>query len=331
MNMNTLPRMALTLAAALSSVTACAQNDEASNNKADFNVKLHAGGAYDSTLSVASLDQTSNQGDSANVFYGRVGGELYPTERITLKGSYSLSSRRYHEVSEFDQDLGIASLDGAIDLAGITWGLSRHVADAELASEPLLDLTKDSFYAAKLFSSGVYVRGAYTESEKRFENNRDRNADGEELAGDVYYFFNDARTFWSLGVSRQEEEAYSPAFDNTALKLRARYSHTGSIAGQESRIQLGWRYQDRDYGNEQSLPVTDNETGEGLPGTGDPMSPTGTGTRHDRSHVVEAIWTLSFLEWLALETKVEHGNYRSNFDAADYRETGVSALLSVEF
>lgn len=61
------------------------------------------------------------------------------------------------------------------------------------------------------------------------------------------------------------------------------------------------------------------------------MSPTGRDTRHDRSHVVEAVWTLSLIEWLALETKVEHGKYRSNFDAADYRETAASALLSVEF
>ncbi|UZJ45765.1 hypothetical protein OOT55_06865 [Marinimicrobium sp. C6131] len=331
MNMNTLPRMVLTVAAVFSSVPALAQNDGTSDKKADFNVKLQAGGAYDSTLSVASLDQTSSQGDSAHVFYGRVGGELYPTERITLKGSYSLSSRRYHEVSEFDQDLGIASLDAAIDLAGITWGLSRHVADAQLASEPLLDLTRDSLYAAKLFSGGVYLRGAYTDSEKRFENNRERNADGEELAADVYYFFNSARSFWSLGVGREVEEASSPAFDNTALKLRARYSHTGSIAGKESRIQLGWRYQDRDYDNEESLPETDNGDTQWLPGTDDPMSPTGAGTRHDRSHVVEAIWTLNFVEWLALETKVEHGQYDSNFDAADYRETGVSASLSLEF
>lgn len=323
-----------TLVLAIASILALpgfAQEGGAQNDKADFNVKLQAGSAYDSTLTIPSLDQTSSQGDWANVLYGRVGGELYPTERITLKGSYSLSSRRYHEVSEFDQELGIASLDAAIDLAGITWGKSRHMADAQLASEPLLNLTKNSLYAAKLFSSGVYLRGAYTESEKRFDNNRDRNADGEELAGDVYYFFNDARSFWSLGVSREVEQAHSPAFDNTGLKLRARYSHTGSIAGQESKIQLGWRYQDRDYDNEESLPVAGNETGEGLPGTGDPMSPTGRGNRHDRSHVVEAVWTLSFVEWLALETKVEHGNYQSNFDAADYRETGVSALLTAEF
>lgn len=329
--MITLPRVALTLVAVFSSATALAQEPETPDKKADFNLKLQAGSAYDSTLTIPSLDQTSSQGDTANVLYGRVGGELNPTERITLKGSYSLSSRRYHEYSEFDQDLGIASLDAAIELAGINWGLSRHVADAKLASEPLLDLTKDSLYAAKLFSGGVYVRGAYTESEKRFDNNRERNADGEELAGDVYYFFNGARSFWSLGVSREVELAQSPAFDNTALKLRARYSHTGTIAGQESKIQLGWRYQDRDYDNEESLPVTDNETGEGLPGTGTPMSPAGMGSRHDRSHVVEAVWSLSLVEWLALETKVEHGNYRSNFDSADYRETGVSALLTAEF
>lgn len=329
--MNTLPRIAFTLVAVFSGATTLGQEPGAPDKKADFNVKLQAGSAYDSTLTIPSLDQTSSQGDWANVLYGRIGGELNPTERITLKGNYSLSSRRYHEVSEFDQDLGIASLDAAIDLAGITWGLSHHVADAQLASEPLLDLTKNSLYAAKLFSSGIYLRGAYTESEKRFDNNRERNANGEEVAGDVYYFFNGARSFWSLGVSRELEHARSPAFDNTTLKLRARYSHTGAIAGQESKIQLGWRYQDRDYDNEQSLPVTDNETGEGLPGTDDPMSPTGRGNRHDRSHVVEAIWTLSFVEWLALETKVEHGNYQSNFDAADYRETGVSALLSAEF
>ncbi|MDQ2076398.1 hypothetical protein [Marinimicrobium sp. ABcell2] len=329
--MNKLPHIALTLAAVFSSFTALAQDDAAQNKRADFNVKLQAGSAYASTLTVASLDQTSSQSDWANVLYGRVGGELYPTERITLKGSYSMSSRKYHEYSDFNQDLRIGYLDAALDLGGITWGVSRHVAHAKLASEPLLELTKNSLYAARLFSGGVYIRGAYTDTHKSFENNRERNADGDELAADVYYFFNNTRTFWSIGVSREVEQANSPAFDNNALKLRARYSHTGELAGRKSQIQLGWRYQNRDYDNEESLPITEVGNGGVLPGTGNPVSPAGTGTRHDRSHVVEAVWALSFVEWLTLETKVEHGKYNSNLDAADYRESGVSALLTVEF
>jgi hypothetical protein len=329
--MNMLTGIALTVATVFSSVAAFAQDNVAQRKTADFNVKVQAGAAYDSTLTVASLDQTSDQSDWARILYGRVGGELYPTERITLKGSYSMSSRTYHEYSEFNQELSIASLEAALDLGGITWGVSRHVANAKLASDPLLDLTKNSLYAARLFSGGVYIRGAYTESNKSFENNRERNADGDELAADVYYFFNNAQTFWAIGVSREVEQAHSPAFDNNALKLRARYSHTGTIADRKSRLQLGWRYQNRDYDNEESLPITETGNGQRLPGIGNAISPVGTRTRHDRSHVLEATWALGLLEWLTLETKVEHGKYSSNLDAADYRESGVSALLTVEF
>ena len=336
--MNKLPGIALTFATVFSSFTAFAQDNTTQNKPASFNFNAQAGTAYDSTLTVVELDQTSNKGDWARIFNGRIGGELHPTERITLKGSYSISSRNYREYSEFDQDLNIVSLDASVDLAGMTWGVSRHFAHAKLASEPLLDLTKDSLYAAKLFNRGIYIRSAFIKSDKSFENNSERNADGTELAADVYYFFNNARSFWSFGVSREAEQASSPAFDNNALKLRARYSHTGEIGDHKSQIQLAWRYQNRDYDNEESLPG--NETGyhESLPGTGNEVSPYGNSTRefranarHDRSHVLEASWALGLVEWLTLETKVEYANYSSNLDAADYRETGVSALLSADF
>jgi hypothetical protein len=330
--MNKLPGVALSLVTAFFSPAAFAQDNTNQKNPADLNFKIQAGTEYDSTLTVVELDQTSDKGDWAAVLNGRVGVELKPTERISLKGSYSFASHNYREYSAFDQDLHIVSLDAGIDLAGITWGVSHHFAHAKLASKPLLDLSKTSFYAGKLFSNGVYLRGAFTESDKRFDTNSERNTDGTEMAGDMYYFFNGARTFWSVGASQETEDARSPAFDNDALKLRARFSHTGELAGHKSQVQLGWRYENRDYGKEESLPGTGN------PGTGNDLSPfganpqyIGTNTRQDRSQIVEASWALNLFQPLTLETKIEHGNYSSNFEAADYKETGVSVLMSLEF
>lgn len=323
--MNKSSKLALGIATVLCTTAATAQStslddDTPKNPAVNFDLQIQAGAEYDSTLTVAELDQTSDKGDWASVLNGRVGAEFKPAERVTLKGSYSFASHNYRQYSEFDQDLHIASLDASADVAGATWGVSHHYAHAKLASNPLLDLTKTSIYAGKLIGNSIYLRGAFTGSEKDFDNNPERNSDGKEIAGDFYYFFNGARSFWTIGVSTEEEDARSPAFDNDALKLRARYSHSSEWAGLASQVQLGWRYENRDYDNVESLP-----------GTGNDVWPMEGNTRYDRSQVVEASWALNLLESLTLETKVERGNYSSNFEAADYNETGISVLMSLEF
>ncbi len=299
------PRFALSLmAVAISSATL------AQNKPADFEVEIQAGAEYDSTLTVVELDRTSRSGDWAALLNGRLGAKLYPSERLTLKGSYSYAGRNYRQHSQFDQDLHTLALDAGLELAGMTVGLSHHFARAVLASEPFLDLSQTSLYAGKLYSNGVYLRGAASRTSKSFESNTERDSEGGGLSLDAYYFINDARSFWSVGLAGESEDARASEFDNRALKLRARYSHKGEMLGRASRVQLGWRYLDRDYDYE--TPVL------------------GT-SRRDRSQVVDASWSLGLTELLTLETKIEYGDYNSNLEAADYHETGASVLLSAEF
>lgn len=299
------PRIALSImTVAIGSATL------AQNKPAEFDAEIKAGAEYDSTLAVAELDRTSREGDWAAIFNGRVGAKIYPTERLTLKGGYSYAARNYRQNSQFDQDLHTLSLDAGVDFAGMTLGVSHHFARALLASEPFLDLSQTSLYAGKLYNNGVYLRGAASRTSKRFENNTERDSEGGGLSLDAYYFINDARSFWSVGLGGESEDARASELDNRALKLRARYSHKGEMLGKESRVQLGWRYLDRDYHHE--TPVL------------------GT-SRRDQSQVVDASWSLGLNELLTLESKVEYGDYNSNLEAADYRETGASILLSAEF
>lgn len=303
--MTKIPRHVIALMAAFMGSATLAQN-----KPAEFDAEIQAGAGYDSTLTVVELDQTSRNGDWAALFNARVGGKVYPAERFTLKGSYSYAARNYHQFSQFDQDLHTLSLDAGLDVAGMTLGASHHFAHALLASDPFLDLSQTSLYASKLYNNGVYLRGAANLTRKSFENSAERNSEGAGLALDVYYFTNNARSFWSVGLGSESEDARAAQFDNRSLKLRARYSHKGELLGRVSRVQFGWRYLNRDYQHE---------------------TPALEASRQDQSQVLDASWALGLTELLTLESKIEYGDYSSNLKAADYQETGASVLLSAEF
>lgn len=303
--MKSIKRTTLSLATALFCAAAVSAEPEA-----DATIEIEAGAQYDSTLAVTELDQVSSRGDWASVFNARLGGRLKPTERVTLKGSYRYGSRDYRQFQQFDQDLHTLALDGSVKLAGTKLGLSHHRARALLASDRFLDLTKTSLYAGRLFDNGLYLRSALADQQKTFANNPGRDSDGLGAELDFYYFPDGAGRYWYLGLGGETEDAQAPRFDNRALSVKARYSHEFVMLDREQTIQLGWRFQDRDYDNT------------------DPQLQT---ERQDRRHTVNASWTLELNEYLALESEVEYGDYQSNLEVADYDETSASVLLRAAF
>lgn len=274
-------------------------------------IRLEAGTEYDSNLSVIELDQFSTQSDWAALLNARLNGRWKATDKLELKGGYSYLSKTYQDYENFDLVIKQLSAEVSYQFEPITLGASFHNADAELADNDLLTLRQTSLYASRLFNNRVFLRGAVNFQDKNFPGNGGRNAHNTGVAGDVFVFFQQGNTFLAAGFTQEDEDATQKQFDYTAFSLRASINHKFSAWGKASKVQLGMRDHDRDY----SAAISASENN----------------LRSDNHRVAHIEWELQLTPKVSATSKIERGDYQSNFAAADYSETLASVTFAVTF
>lgn len=261
--------------------------------------ELAAGVEYDSRLSVDELDRSAAISDEALVTSAKISGKWKPTSPFSLKGGYSYSGTKYRDNSEFDIDIHQLYADASYDFDVATVGASQFFADAKLDGEGLLELSRTSLYVSKLMDKRFFVRLAMDLTDKDFDTRSQRDADSSALSGDVYYFFNQAKSFVSVGVSGEEEDAVGDEFDFDGVGFKAKVSNKFQIAGKDSKLSLEYRYKQRDYDNLTPL----------------------IGERRDETRQnTKLVWEVWFTEQVGVENSLEYGNYNSNLDSNNFSE-----------
>jgi len=296
------------LLAAILIQNANAKPQDSASVSADFEVS--AGAEQDSNLNVVELDKSSNESDVAALLNAKVDASWKPVEKLSLSGGYAYSSKTYQDNDNFNLAIHQLSADANYDFTAVTLGANYHNAHALLDGKSFLDLKKTSFYASKLINNKIYLRVAANNQDKNFDGLSERNASNKGFSGDLFVFSNVGKTFVNLGVSNEKENAKSKQFDYTGINLKAKVSNKFSLWDKENKLQLGYRYLKRDYSG---------------------ITPEIEAKRYDRGNVTEASWEISFTSKISMETKVEHGKYKSNLDAADYSETRAAILLKAKF
>jgi predicted porin len=296
----------------------------ASAQAASVDAHVETGIEYDSNLNVDELDQASNKSDQALLLGAGAEASGQPLENLTLTGTYDFTSRRYESNDSFDQDIHLASVDLSYDIDSVTLGASHHYSYATLASEPFLDYNRTSVYLGKLIDDDVYVMGSLLSKRKSFENSEARDARTRGISLDSFFFSNQGRTLFVLGLDGDDENAASDAYDYQMLAGRTRLKHRFDVSGHENTVQVGLRYEARDYDEEISsaeaplLPLAGPAT----------MS---SETRSDRILTVDLRWAVGLTDWLTTEAKVERTESRSSLDSADYDKTIASLTLRADF
>jgi len=278
-------------------------------------VRLEAGTEYDSNLSVVELDQYSTQSDWAALLNARLNGRWKASDKLDLKAGYYYLTKTYQDNESFDLAIQQLFADASYNFDVFTLGASYHNADAELAEKDFLQLQQTSLYASRLFNNRIFVRAATNYQDKDFPGNAERNARNTGIAGDVFVFFQQGNTFVAAGFTREQEDAAQDQFNYDALSLRASINHKFPVWGKASKVQLGMRYHDRDY-SAATIPTDDGQTDS---------------FRSDNHRVANIEWEIHLTPQITATSKIESGDYQSNFAAADYSETLASVTLAVTF
>jgi hypothetical protein len=209
--------------------------------------EVGAGLKHDSNVALLEIDTSTNAGDAITSLQFGLGYDRPSSGRFGLSAGYNFSESMHEDFDEFDLRLhrGSGTLSG--DFGRTDLGAILQYAKAELDGTDFMTLAQISPYVSRLVGDKLFLRFAYTDSDKDFHGNPLRAARADSLASDVYVFLNGVTTYLLIGLRGDDEDAIDPQFDYRAERLRFQLSHRFALPTRNLTLKLGVRSETRDY------------------------------------------------------------------------------------
>ena len=277
-----------------------AAGQESEGKPATFEIELGLGGEYDSNVSVREVDKASNEGDYALIADASFEVKKTLSERYDITATYDVSQTMYDEFDFVDRQTHILGADLARNGASVDTGLSLYYINSRLDGDDFLDFYRVSPSISGFIARTWFARGAYVYADKSIINTPDRDADSQSLEVDLYAFRRGLRSYFNIGYRFKKENAVAAQFDYTSNSVKLRYIHRFDMFERLAKLELSWRFEDRDY-----RAVT--------PGIGE--------DRGDDRNRWRVDFEVPLIGSSGMALFYGYADYASNVDAADYTQT----------
>lgn len=273
-------------------------------------VTFELGIGRDSNVAIDDLDLSISQGDHFTDIGGSLDLKYSPDERTDLGASLTVSEKAYHEFSEFDGQLVLASLRADRKIGDVTAGLTLRDINYDLDESRFLRLQQVAPSLSWFPAQKVYVRLDYEWSDETYFVAPDRNNEQQSLSLSTYLFINGLRHYWTVRGKFSRDKADNPTFSNDARELRLLYHRGFSLMKADASIDLIYRFQQRNF-MEAREPTIDD-------------------FRIDRRGRYEARLNIPVGERFEISLRYSSADYRSNLDAAAFSQNLFQLKLSYE-
>lgn len=298
--------------AAASAAVNAASNEpggQAGARQGTFEFTAGLGVKHDSNVAVLELDASSGESDSAALFDLGLAYKFALSAKATLRADYAFSHTEYQSFTDFNLSIHRGSLDFAYDFDAADAGVMLHYIDAQLDSDGFLTMKQASPYVAKLIGDRLYLRGAYTYTDKAFDGNSQRDARNDAVSADAFVFLNGVKTYLVLGYRFDAEDATDAQFDYQGTQVSAQLSHNVPVAGVDVRLRSRVRYEDRNY---------------------DEVTPAIGRKRDDERYRLDFSMALPLGKRLTATAAYEWADNRSNLPAVNFDESVWSLRLDAK-
>ena len=275
-----------------------------------FRFEGKVGAEYNSNVAVSDLDTNTGEGDWAATINALAEATFVPVEKLTFRAGYDFSQSLHQEFDAFDLAIHRGYGEAAYDFDLVTVGVLGNLAQANLDGDEYLTLTQVQPYLSKQFGNSLFLRAAYSATEKEFEGRPQRDATADAVQLDGYVFLDGVQRYVVLGGRATEEDATAAEFDYSSWLARARFVQRFDAFDQNLTFRAGVEYEDRDY---------DNVT----PLIGTPRS--------DKRTVADAQIDIPLGEQFFSEISYRYGRFESNLASADYDEHVGAVKLGVKY
>jgi len=262
-----------------------------------YSAELGIGAEYDSNIAVEELDASTSQSDYALTLTAGVGMQQDLSDAVEFSLTYDYNQNIYDEFSQVDRQTHIVGSGLDFDLGRVDTGVSLFYIKSRLDGEDFLELYRASPSISGFLSKKWFARGAYVYSEKVIEDRKERDATTHAGEADVYYFRRGLRSYFNLGYRFRDEDANADRYDYASNALKLRYVQRIDMLSRTSKLELSWRYEDRDYSS---------------------ITPSIGEKREDTRHRWRADFELPLTKSSVMQLYYGYADYESNLPSADY-------------
>ena len=188
--------------------------------------------------------------------------------------------------------------------------INAETFQAKLDGDDYLDLVQVTPSLSRLIGNRVYLRGAYTHADKRYEVLPARDAINEAYRADMYMLIDNMDHYIAVGVQSGVEDAIDPAFDYKSLRWNMTYSQTVALISRDLKLKASLSHEGRRYTME------DETIG---------------GHRQDMRLRLRVSADWQVFEHVGLAAHVEQTDIRSNLESAALDKTIVGLAINASF
>ena len=283
---------------------------QAEESQGRFIFEAEASGIYDSNVSVDQIDVLIREGDTKLKLKATLGYENPFAEDGEFNVKYKVSQSLYSEFTNFNIQSHTLSSGIKNKFAGVTLAANYSFVHTRLGGNSFLDMNIFSPSASGFIAKNVYVRAGYNYYDKDFKASDDRDAGNHNFTLDGYYFFNNSKSFFSVGVSYEDEDALADEFDLKGYTLRSSLQMPVNIVRDGGKVKLSYAYRDRDYDN---------------------ITPSILAIRAETRSVFKAALEIPVHDKFNLISEYKYTDRNSNFDSSNYTESVISIGIGYEF
>lgn len=309
MRLSTVPPYSL-LPVCIALFFAMASHAEQEIRPAEFSAEVGFGVEYDSNVSVEEVDAATGQGDYALTMDLGLEAKKGLTQKIDLAATYDFSQSLYEEFSQVDRQTHILGSDITLNNDTADTGLSLYYISSLLDGDKFLELYRVSPSLSGFLAKKWFARAAYVYSDKTIEDRPDRDADNNSGEFDLYYFRRGLRSYFNLGYRYKDEDAKADRLDYTSNSFKLRYIHRFELFSRLAKLELAWRYEDRDYQSE-------------TPSIGQ--------KRDEQRHRWRGDIEVPLVGRAAVQLFYSYADYDSNYQPADYDQNLVGVRFFYEW
>jgi hypothetical protein len=298
-----LPRQALLAAAALAwSCPGLADNEPETDRSfpTDWSAEVAVGVEYDSNVSVEEVDATSSQGDWAMILDAGLGLRQDLPGAAQLALTYDFSQSIYDKFSQVDRQTHMLGADLGFNLAGVDPSMSFYYINSRLDGNQFLELYRLSPALSGFLAKKWFARVAYVYSDKSIHERSGRDADTHAGEADAYFFMRGLRQYFNVGYRYRHENANENRYDYASNSVKIRYIHRFELFSRLTKLELAWRYEDRDYRS---------------------VTPSIDDKRDDQRSRMRLDYQIPIFSQGAIQFFAGYAEYDSNYPPADYDQT----------
>lgn len=301
----TLPALMLALCAMSATPAAAAGESEPA-----FGFDAGVGYQYDSNVNIAQLDTNTGKADTALTYELGLDGDIPITDSLSLTIGYGYTKTVYQDYSEFDLGLhqGLVQLGYRIGRFDTAIALRHFVVT--LDNDRFMNIRQVSPSVSRLFGETFYLRAAYTNAEKTYEQHNERDAVNDAIGADAYFLLDGMQRYVAIGIEGASENALDAELDYDGMRLKATYGHQFQWLSRELDVKARVQMENRDYAN-----VTE---AIGAP-------------RRDERFRASLGAGLPLSETFRLEGEAAYADNASNLDSAAYDEIVFSVNVTASF